>query len=102
MSVVPTKTQADAAQKDAAARKTLAYVQSLKKCPGWVDWMGPKIFAAYDQAQESILDSAKQGQPAAPEKLLLFATLHPLVSEIRGQIQRATQRVGSLPPETDL
>lgn len=88
---------AETQQKDARARQTVAYAESLKKCPGWSQWFQPKVFAAYDQAKDNILKAAEKGQPAAAADILLYQTLHEFVSSIRQELSLAEKRVGKPP-----
>jgi len=93
----PPAPTAETQQKDARARQVTAYVESLKKCPGWTDWLKPKVFAAYTKAETNILAAAAKGEAGAPADLLFYHTFHELMSALRQELSLAEKRIGKTP-----
>lgn len=88
---------AETKQKDDRARQLVAYVESLKKCPGWTHWLSPKVTAAFNEAEKNILAAAAKGEAGNPKDILLYQTFHELMSALRQELSLAEKRIGKTP-----
>ena len=85
---------AETQQKDARANQTASYVESLKKCSGWNQWMKPKVFTAFEKAEKNIMNAAALGHAGSPADILVYQAFHELVSTIRLETSLAEKRIG--------
>lgn len=90
---MPTPAQLKTAAEEADASRTLAHIESLERCPGFTQWLGPKLFKAYDAAAVSILDAHAQGKTPDASAIATYHGLHEIVTSCRRDKTNATHKL---------
>lgn len=80
---MPTPAQLKTAAEEADASRTLAWIKKLEKCEGFTQWLGPKLFKAYDAAAEGILAAHAQGKTPDASAVATYHGLHDIVTSCR-------------------
>lgn len=92
---MPTPAQIKTSQEQSAAARTLAAIDSLERCRGFTDWLGPKLFKAYDTAGESILAAHARGEAPSPSDVATYHGLHEIVAACRRDKVTAAHKLKS-------
>lgn len=80
---MPTPAQLKTAAEESDASRTLAFIKKLEKCEGFTQWLGPKLFKAYDAAAVAILDAHAQGKTPDASAIATYHGLHDIVTSCR-------------------
>ncbi len=94
---MPTPAEIKATEEQSAAAQVLAYIESLERCEGFKKWLAPRIFKAYDAAQEAILTAASKGLEASQEDIRTFQCFHDIVTSCRRDKKAALHKTTSKP-----
>lgn len=57
----------------------MTHIHSLKSCPGWKDWLLPKLQKDRDEAEKQVKEAAKKFQPIPMEAAATLKVLEDLV-----------------------
>ena len=74
----PVESQTDSA-------KMASWLDSLKKCRGWSEWLEPKLRKDLENAKTKILDAVKTGSEPPEDACAQYRTLAPLFEMIETQ-----------------
>lgn len=80
---MPSPAEIKAANEEATAARNLHFVQTLERCDGFKDWLGPKIFKAYDAAADAILAAHAKGETPSAKDIATYHGLHEVVVSCR-------------------
>lgn len=80
---MPTPAQIEEETRQNAAGRTLHWLQSLEKSDGFTQYLGPKIFDAYDGAVTRIIDAHASGKIPDAKDISTLQGYHEIVTTFR-------------------
>lgn len=83
MSKTPNPDGPAVSQHDSA--KMASWLDSLKKCRGWSEWLEPKLRRNLEDAKTLILEAIKKGEEPPAEAAANYRTLAPFFEMIETQ-----------------
>jgi hypothetical protein len=71
----------------------IRWLESLKKCAGWTEWLLPKLTIDLEGAKVQILEAVEAGVPPDSAALATYRTLNPLFQMLRDMEARARAQI---------
>ena len=71
----------------------IRWLESLKKCAGWTEWLLPKLSTDLETAKSQILEATEKGETPNSEAQATYRTLNPLFTMLREMEARARKQI---------
>ena len=95
---MPTPAEIALDQQKSEAGRLLHWLDNLEHSEGFIKYLGPKIFAAYDAAQTRIIDAHATGKEPAAVDIATLQGFHEIVTTWRRDQRTAWNTFNAPPP----